>query len=491
MVDEAPITGGDSPAHSAGRLNFLRGALTGVSGQVLQLLGSMVSLSIIARNVSAGTMGGYQTALAVWGFIAIAAGLQLTTQVARSHSPEEAAGLLPWGPLAGVGSLALAATCAAFLSHGSEVRIALLALLPAIFAQPMVEGLTGLMVGLGMPLGLFAQQLLRTVVRVVSVILLAVSGMHLNGAALAAVDDVVAVSAILGVAAMLGPGRFRRLIAKRSRIPARVVLVSAASLAVASMGWQVIQRTDLLAVSYFLSGDDAGRYAVTLKLVEVGGTLFAALMTFSLPMLSQAARAGEPARAYADASVLGCLLGWPALVLFAGFGPTWIDVLFGNAYQVPEAVVVILCTAFLIHVGMGPSGLMLAAIRSNRAILIIGLAVALLAIALNLALVPKFGLVGGATATAIAMATLNVSSLAALQSVVGASVVSRRVVVWQVGYLVGLGAAVFAARYSVGQSIAGLAAAIGLVMVVLAVSLRTGSVRELFGSLRGTQRLPK
>jgi O-antigen/teichoic acid export membrane protein len=167
----------------------------------------------------------------------------------------------------------------------------------------------------------------------------------------------------------------------------------------------VMQTADVLIVSRYLPPTDVGIY-------------FAAAKTMSLVLFVHYAVGSAAANRFAtlfargDRAALQPLVAdavrwtfWPSLaaavVLLAfGWPLLW---LFGPAFTAGYPVMFILVMGFLFRAAMGPSEFLLNMMGQQKLCAAVLAVTAALNVALNFALVPRFGLVGAATATALSL----------------------------------------------------------------------------------------
>jgi O-antigen/teichoic acid export membrane protein len=174
----------------------------------------------------------------------------------------------------------------------------------------------------------------------------------------------------------------------------------------------VMQTADVLIVSRYLSPGEVGIYfaaAKTMSLVlfvhyAVGSaaanrfaTLHARGDTAALqPLVADAVRwTFWPSLA---AAIVLLALGWPLLRLF------------GPAFTSGYPVMCILVLGFLFRAAMGPSEFLLNMMGQQKLCAVVLMATAALNVSLNFLLVPRYGLVGAASATTLALifaATMN------------------------------------------------------------------------------------
>jgi capsular exopolysaccharide synthesis family protein len=219
--------------------------------------------------------------------------------------------------------------------------------------------------------------------------------------AMAAVLAVVALYRLLGAPTMPTRYRLRELF--------RFSMVSwVASLATSGLVW-----ADTILLGIFRPSAEVGVYNVATRLVTLATFVMPAINTSFGPRIADLYHRGQTAslrRAYAAATSWILRLSLPAFVALAVF-PRDLLALFGRGFQVGAAVTIILAAGKLIDAGTGPCALMLN--MSGRPLwnMIDNIAVLVLNIALNLVLIPRFGIVGSAVAWAISLGVVNLARL--------------------------------------------------------------------------------
>lgn len=167
----------------------------------------------------------------------------------------------------------------------------------------------------------------------------------------------------------------------------------------------VIQNVDVLVISAVMTPVEVGKYfaaAKTMSLVMFVHYAVGSAVANRFAALNAKGDAEELKRFVADAvrwtfwpslaAALAILaLGRPLLWLFS---PTYVD-----AYP----VMLILVGGFLVRASMGPAEFLLNMLGQQRISACVQVATAVASLVLNLILVPKFGLMGAATATAMAL----------------------------------------------------------------------------------------
>ena len=169
----------------------------------------------------------------------------------------------------------------------------------------------------------------------------------------------------------------------------------------------LLQYTDVLIISRYMRPEDVAIY-------------FAAAKTMSLIMFvhyavgSAAANRFSALRARGDEAELKTVVAdsvkwtfWPSLgaaVLLLLMGKFLLS-LFGPNFTDGYPVMTILVAGFLLRSAMGPAEFLLQMLGEQKRCAAILVTTAILNIILNLILVPAYGMVGGATATSIALMT--------------------------------------------------------------------------------------
>lgn len=168
-----------------------------------------------------------------------------------------------------------------------------------------------------------------------------------------------------------------------------------------------------LILGYFLDAGAVGVYSVSLKLTFVGSIILVAFnrifaphvsAIFSQGKLTELSRLFQTITKWAFAMCLPVFLG---LIIFA----KPIIGIFGHEFQVGASSLVVLSLAQLVNVGVGSVGVLL--IMSGKPIveLLNGVFFVALNVALDIALIPQYGILGAAIANGFTIALLNITRL--------------------------------------------------------------------------------
>ncbi len=194
------------------------------------------------------------------------------------------------------------------------------------------------------------------------------------------------------------PRRTRRIV--RSWLGAALPLVSIGILTA------IFADMAILFAGFFLSGSDLALFGVCMKLTVLAGFVINTVNQLALPDLAEAFKARDPAqreRALNLALLLGLGVSVAALLAaLAAGGP--LLALFGPDYVAGKPLLVLLLLGQVLATAAGPGVQLLTLVnaQSRGMWASVGTAVALLA--LDLALIPFFGLVGAGVAVVIANA---------------------------------------------------------------------------------------
>jgi O-antigen/teichoic acid export membrane protein len=378
----------------------------------------------LSQVVLARWMGGYEYGVYVfvWTWVLVLGGLshvglnmtmiRLVPEYRETGRLDLLRGLLRGGRLLALG---LSTAIAAFGMAGLWLlgdRVADHYLLPAYLALVCVPmyTLTDVQDGIGrgsswMAIALLPPYVLRPLTVLLAMVLAHEAGLPMN-ASTAAAAAILATWAAALVQTLLIGRRLEREVPDGSRTyDFRLWLATALPLLVIGGCEMLMQTTDVLVVSRYLGPTEVGIY-------------FAAAKTMSLILFvhyavgSALANRFSALNARGDKEQLAAFVRdavhwtfWPSLaaaaaILALGRPLLW---LFGPQFVEGYPVMFVLVLGFLGRAAMGPSEFLLNMLGEQRRCAAVLAAAAALNIALNFALVPVFGLVGAASATATAL----------------------------------------------------------------------------------------
>lgn len=168
--------------------------------------------------------------------------------------------------------------------------------------------------------------------------------------------------------------------------------------------WVILSQTDMVMLGVMSTAGEVGLYRVAstgAAFVIVGMTALNVVMSERFSYF-YARRAKERLQTLATFGVVGAFaLAAPLAIAFMIWGETIVTVMFGRDYAAAGTTLAILAAGQLVHVAAGYAPTLLAMVGDERTNAWTLGPAALLNIALNLLLIPKFGASGAASATAV------------------------------------------------------------------------------------------
>lgn len=179
--------------------------------------------------------------------------------------------------------------------------------------------------------------------------------------------------------------------------------------AIAQICQVALQRADVILVAALLSPTHAAIYLAATRFLVVGQLSTSAIQQVLQPQLARMFARDDLSgarRVFTTATAWLMALAWPTYLLSALTAPLWLQ-LFGAGYGAGEPVVLVLAVTMLVATACGPvdtvllmAGRSVLSLANNAAALVVNLA-------LNIVLIPRFGLVGAAAAWSAALLVRN------------------------------------------------------------------------------------
>jgi len=170
-------------------------------------------------------------------------------------------------------------------------------------------------------------------------------------------------------------------------------------------------HTDIIMLGMMRNSKSVGLYKVAAGGAALLPLVFSGVNQVLAPTMSRLyteKRFGEMKRAVRTGAAVSLVAAAPAFLIYAVWGKDLIDWVFGEAYREAWTPLLILGVGQMVNVAMGAVGLVLNMSGHERDTLW-GLGISAgLNIALNALLIPRFGIVGAASASSVAMALWNV-----------------------------------------------------------------------------------
>lgn len=284
-----------------------------------------------------------------------------------------------------------------------------------------------------------------------------------------------------------GPLDLTRSLAERTR----AFWAFASPRALAAVFQAMAAWVDVLLVGALASARAAGIYAAASRLALMGVLFLRALILVLGPQISGLLARDLRQRAqivYQVSTWWLTLLSWPLYILLALFAPVAVGV-FGEGFGAGDRVLAVLAIGMLISMACGPVSVVLLMAGKSSWNLFNTILAASLGIALNLVLIPRYGVLGAAIAAATTVAANNLIPLAQVWGFLRLHPLGR-------GFLIVAGSALFA--YGVGGGLArmmlgatplalALSGALGTLVYVVLLrrareTLRFNVIRDVLGS---------
>src|SRR5207302_140617 len=189
-----------------------------------------------------------------------------------------------------------------------------------------------------------------------------------------------------------------------------------ASLASAGLIW-----ADTILLGVYKSSTDVGVYQVATRMVMLAAFVMTPVNAAFAPRIAdlyQRHRTESLHHTYVAATSWILRLSLPAFVLCVVM-PKELLSLFGHRFELGATVIVVLALGKLVDSATGPCGLMLNMSGRPGLSLVDNVSVLVANVALNLWLIPRYGIVGSAYAWAISLAAVNIVRVLQVRKVLG------------------------------------------------------------------------
>ncbi|WP_233553859.1 flippase [Halococcus sp. IIIV-5B] len=203
--------------------------------------------------------------------------------------------------------------------------------------------------------------------------------------------------------------RLLRLRGELTLHPRRLLLFSI-PLVLSAMVSKILGEMDTLMLGYFTDTTTVGLYDPAYQLASGLPVILSSFGFLYMPLTSRLDSEDshdEIKRIYKVTTKWVFIAGFPLFLLFVSFPTDIVSSVFGEAYAGGSEALWLIATGFFVSAAYGRAQDTLAAFGYTRVILGINTAAAVLNIVLNVVLIPRYGLVGAATATAVSFITLN------------------------------------------------------------------------------------
>jgi O-antigen/teichoic acid export membrane protein len=203
------------------------------------------------------------------------------------------------------------------------------------------------------------------------------------------------------------------------RAQARSWTLGALALLATSITTMMMTNLDILMIGALTPPEEVGRYRAASRGVDVILIATGVAIQVMGPMLARAlsgGHAGEARGLITRAAGTMAAVGLPICLALAIWAEFYLG-LFGEAFVPAATAMRILVAGQVIAILCGPAGMALIMMRRERLVLWLNLAALTANLALNLALIPRYGLEGAALATLVSVAAVKIAMAVALRRV--------------------------------------------------------------------------
>lgn len=187
-------------------------------------------------------------------------------------------------------------------------------------------------------------------------------------------------------------------------------------LVLSGTAWMLIQRSDIVILGAMTSDREVGLYAPILRLVDLLFLTSSLLGSYFVVAASSAAAdaSGDQLRnLYITTVKWTAALTSPLFVMLVSPGAI-LALLFGSEYSGLGAISAVLVIGYGAHVLTGFNAYLLVVLGKTRVVGLLSLVAVTVNIAFNLILIPRYGSMGAAMATSLALICLNIGNGVAL-----------------------------------------------------------------------------
>lgn len=426
----------------------IRGSSLLLSGRLLTLGMTYAAQLLIVRALAKSDYGAWTYALSVITLLESVAALGLDRAITRFTSIYHEQGdhrkligsvVLMIGTVAATGALIVAGLngvgdTLGRLLHINATSLKVLTIL--VFLVPL-DALDMLLTGLSACLGraraiFFRRHVLGPVLRLVAIALLVALNADIvflaYGYVAASVVGVLIYLRVM-ISACRDAGWFANFQFTRIVIPAREIFAFTLPMLAADVAVACTESAGALVLGYFHNLSDVASFTAAVPLAAVNQIVF---RNFSLMYTPAASRLFARSDFKGINDLYWRTAVWMAILTFPVFAVTFSTAramtvfLYGTRYEATARVLSLLALGEYVNVALGFNGLTLRILNRSRYVVTISAASTVVAFALNILLVPKFGAMGAAVATATTMIMHNALKQAGLRVATGISLFDPR-----------------------------------------------------------------
>jgi len=217
-----------------------------------------------------------------------------------------------------------------------------------------------------------------------------------------------------------------------------------------------LQRSDIIMVAALRSPAEAALYTAATRFVILGQLGVMAIQQVLRPRLSEmlvVADDVETNRVFATSTAWIMALSWPIYITAIVAGPLYLKI-FGERYvQHGEVVVVLMGLGMLLAMAAGPVDVILLMAGRSALSLINNSSALAVNIALNLVLIPRYGINGAAASWAIALGVRNILPFIQVRRTLGLSSISKAMLIVSIASVGCFALPMSALRFTVGLDV--------------------------------------
>lgn len=184
----------------------------------------------------------------------------------------------------------------------------------------------------------------------------------------------------------------------------------------------LFSNMDLLMIEYFLTSEAAGYYRSVQPLRQITQFVLSSFIFLYMPLATQYFSNGEIkllSEFYKTSTKWITSLTLPLVVVFTVFADAVVTTFFGPEYLPASVALAVLVGGLFFNVLVGPNGATAKAIERPRIDLFAAAVGFVVNLGLNVLLIPRYGIVGAATATVVGYVTFNAVEVALIYRTIG------------------------------------------------------------------------
>jgi O-antigen/teichoic acid export membrane protein len=434
----------------------IRGSSLLLAGRVVALAIDFGAQVVLVRYLSKADFGAWTYALAIVAMLGNVALFEMGNTLARfipmyrERGERQAIGgamALAFAVVGGLGSLiavaVVAGTALGFRPTTDPQSLKLLVLVAFLIPIQGLDSLfTSLFATLGSSRAIFLRQsIFGPALRIVLVGALVTTGASvefLAGGYLAISLFGLVVSGLMFWRALQRPRGFAPAQLRALSFPAGEIFRFAAPLLASTLVWALMESSDAVLLGYFFDSEAVASFRAVLPMARMNAI---AILTFGMlymPMASGLYARGDQAQLnhlYWQSALWMTVLTFPILLLTFSFAPSTTEGIYGREYAGSAPIMALLAVGYFFHTALGFNGVTLRIYNKLRYTVSIDVAMAVSNVAVNLILIPRFGVIGAAIGTSATMIVHNVLKQIGLWRYTGWSIFQVRYALFYVGLL--------------------------------------------------------